>query len=63
MVADPHVSQFIITMEEEQKKSVRAKLPISDDVLVAFTTSMLLCADSFPHNRPTWDGKKVKKQM
>jgi hypothetical protein len=60
--ADPRVSQFIIAMEEAQKKSVRAKLPITADVLAAFATSMLLRADSFPRNRPTWDGKKVEDQ-
>ena len=61
MVADPHVSQFIITMEEEQKKSVRAKLPISSNFLAAFATSMFCRVDSFPYNHPTWDGKKVEE--
>lgn len=60
--ADPRVSQFIIAMEESQKKSVRAKLPISDDLLAAFATSMLLRADSFARNRPTWDGKPAADQ-
>ena len=31
--ADPRVSQFIINMEEAQKKSVRAQLPITNNML------------------------------
>ena len=40
--AEPRVSQFIINMEEAQKKSVRAQLPITDDMLVALSNFMLL---------------------
>ena len=57
--ANLRVSQFIIALEEAQKKSIRAKLPITDGVLAAFVTSMLLRANSFLYNHPTWDRKKV----
>ena len=60
--ADPRVPQFIINMEEAQKKSVRAQLPITDNMLAAFATFMLLKTNSFPRNRPVWDGKPVGDQ-
>ena len=41
---------------------VRAKLPITNNVLAAFATLMLLCTGSFPCNIPTWDVKKVEEQ-
>ena len=40
--ADPSVSQFIINTEEAQKKSVRAQLPITNDMLAVFATFILL---------------------
>ena len=49
-------------MEEAQKKSVRAQLPITDNMLAAFATFMLLKTDSFPRNRPVWDGNPVGDQ-
>ena len=55
--SDPRVPQFIMTMEEAQKKSQRAGLPITNNWLAAFTTSYLLLANSFPKDRPEWDGK------
>ena len=57
--ADARVAQFIINMEEAQNKSVRAQLPITDNTLAAFATYMLLKSNSFPCNRPVWDGKPV----
>ena len=36
--SDPRMNQFIIKMEEVQQKSVRGKLPISDNMLAAFAT-------------------------
>ena len=49
-------------MEETQKKSVRAQLPITDNMLAAFATYMLLKSNSFPCNLPVWDGKPVGDQ-
>ena len=56
------MAQFIINMEEAQKKSVRAQLPIMDNMLDDFATYMLLKSNSFPCNRPVWDGKPVGDQ-
>ena len=60
--ADLRVAKFIINMEEAQNKSVRAQLPITDNTLAAFATYMLLKSNSFPCNRPVWDGKPVGEQ-
>ena len=54
---NPRVNQFIINMEDAKKKSDRANLPITNDMLAAFATYMLLKSGSFPQDRPTWDGK------
>ena len=56
------MAQFIINMEEAQKKLVRVQLPITDNMLAAFSTYMLLKSNSFPRNRPVWDGKPVGDQ-
>ena len=56
------MAQFIINTEEAQKKSVRAQLPITDNMLAAFATYMLLKTNSSPRNRPVWDGKPVGDQ-
>ena len=60
--SDPRVAQFIINMEEDQKKLVRAQPPISDNMLAAFATYMLLKSNSFPCKCPAWDGKPVEDQ-
>ena len=59
---DPHVPQFIMTMEESQKKSKCAGLPITDNWLAAFSTSSLLLANSFPNDRPEWDENPKEDQ-
>ena len=56
------MAQFIINMEEAKKKLVRAQLPITKNMLAAFATYMLLKRNSFPRNRPVWDGKPVGDQ-
>ena len=52
---DPRVPQYINKLEEAQRKSVRASLPISNKWLAAIATGSLLAADSFPKQRPDWD--------
>ena len=47
-------------MEEAQNKSVRVQLPITNEMLSAFATFMILKANSFPRYRPVWDGKPVR---
>ena len=49
-------------MEEAQKKLVRTQLSIIDNMLAAFATYMILKTNSFPRNRPVWDGKPVGDQ-
>ena len=61
--AKPRVRQFIINMEEAQKKSARVQLPITDDMLAAFATFMLLKSNTFLRDRPVWDGKPVVEQI
>ena len=56
------MAQFIINMEEAQKKSVRSQLPITDNMLAVFATYMLLKTNSLPRKRPVWDGKPVRDQ-
>ena len=41
---------------------MRAQLTITDNMLAAFTTYMLLKSNSFSRNRPVWDGKPVGDQ-
>ena len=41
---------------------MRAQLPITDNMLAAFATYMMLKNNSFPRNRPVWDGKPVGDQ-
>ena len=60
--ADLRVAQFIINMEEAQKKLVRAQLLITDNMLAAFATYRLLKRNYFPRNRPVWDDKPVGDQ-
>ena len=51
-MADPRVPQYVIKLEEAQRKADGAALPISDDWLAAFATSSLLRANSYLTNRP-----------
>ena len=60
--ADPRVPQFVMRMEEAQRKATRANLPISNEWLAAFPTSSLLQENSFPNDRPAWDGKAKSDQ-
>ena len=60
--SNPCVDQFIINMEDAQKKLDRANLPITDDTFSAFATYMLLESRYIPWDRPTWDGKPIMDQ-
>ena len=50
-------------MEEAQKNSVRAQLPITDNMLSAFAAFMLLEVISFPRDHPGCDVKQVVEQL
>ena len=62
-VSDPCVDQFIMNMEDTQKKSNYANHPITDNMLAAFAAFMLLEAISFPRDHPGCDVKQVVEQL
>ena len=49
-------------LEEAKKKSVRARLSFSDDLLADIAKSSLFRANSFPNDRPKPDSKLPAKQ-
>ena len=51
----PRVPKYLNSLKDTQKKSVRAGLPFSDNLLTAIGSSSLLKANSFPKDRATWD--------
>ena len=59
---NPRVPEYVNRLEDAQKKSVRAKLPIDDKWIAAIATSSLLAADSFPKQRPDWDSPPRAKK-
>ena len=52
---NPHVPEYVNSLEEAQKKSVQAKLPIDDKWLATISTGSILPAESFPKKRPDWN--------
>ena len=46
---------YINMIEAAQKKAARAKLPISDDMLVAIATKAILVSDCFPCTTYAWE--------
>ena len=59
---DPRVPQYLKTLKDAQKKSVRAGLPFTDDLLTTIGSSSLLKEKSFPKDRATWDVKDPAEQ-
>ena len=51
---EPRVPEYMNRLEDAQKKSIRANLPISDMWLAAIPTGLLLASGSFPKQRPGW---------
>ena len=51
---DPRVPEYVNRLEEAQRKSVRASLPINNKWLVSKATGSILAAGSFPKKRPNW---------
>ena len=49
---DPQFTQFIMTMEEAQKNSQQAGLPITNNWLAAFATFSLLLVNYSPNDKP-----------
>jgi len=53
---DPRLPEYINRLEDTQRKSARAHLPIMDDWLAAIATMALLSSGSFLMLRLDWDG-------
>ena len=54
-VEDTRVPEYVNRLDEAQRKSIRASLPIDDKWLAAIATGSLLAACIFPNQRPNWD--------
>ena len=52
---NPRVPEYDNHLEDDQKKSVRAKLLIDNKWLTVIAIGSLLAAGSFPKQRPNWD--------
>ena len=50
---DPRVHEYLNSLKDAQKKSVRAGLPFSNDLLTAIGSSSLLKANSSPKDCAT----------
>jgi hypothetical protein len=50
------IPQFIVMMEDAQKKAKRAGMPIADVELVMMALAAVLVAQHFPHEVDDWEG-------
>jgi hypothetical protein len=50
------IPQFIVMMEDAQKKAERANMPIADDELVMMALAAVLVAQHFLHEVDDWEG-------
>jgi len=50
------IPQFIVMMEDAQKKAKRAGMPIADVELVMMASAAVLAAQHFPHEVDDWEG-------
>ena len=50
------IPQFIVMMEDAQKKAKRAGMPIADVKLVMMALAAVLAAQDFPHEVDDWEG-------
>jgi hypothetical protein len=53
------IPEYIDMLEEAQRKSVRAKLPISDEQLLAIAATAVLGSNHFPRPTDEWETKPV----
>ena len=51
---DPRVPEYVNRLEEAQRNSIRALLPIDEKCRTAIATGSLLVAGSFPKQQPVW---------
>jgi hypothetical protein len=50
------IPQFIVMMEDAQKKAKRAGMPIADVELVMMALAAVLAAQHFPRKVDDWEG-------
>ncbi len=50
------IPQYIVMMEDAQKKAKRAGMPIADVELVMMASAAVLAAQHFPHEVDEWEG-------
>jgi hypothetical protein len=50
------IPQYIVMLEDAQKKAKRAGMPITDIKLVMMASAAVLAAQHFPHKVDDWDG-------
>ena len=56
LFAEAHsIAEYINAMEELQKKSLRADLPIADEMLLAIATKAVLASDRYPCTTDVWE--------
>jgi hypothetical protein len=51
------IPQYIVMMEDAQKKMKRAGMPIADIELVMMASAAVLAAQHFPHKVTDWEGR------
>ena len=56
------IPQYIIAMEEAQKKAQRAQLPISDAVLLAIANRAMIASNDFPDETREWEGRSAAQK-
>ncbi len=50
------IPQFIVMMEDAQKKAKQASMPIANVKLVRMASTAILVAQHFPHEIDDWEG-------
>ena len=53
------IPQFIIMMEDAQKKAKQAGMPIANVELVMMASAAVLAAQHFPHEVTDWEGRST----
>jgi hypothetical protein len=56
------IPDFILTMEEAQKKAKRAKLPILDIELAMYATTSMLQSGDYKKETNKWEGRNANKK-
>jgi hypothetical protein len=51
----PDIPEYIILLEDAQRKAARACLPVTNQTLTVLASTTLLAADTFPHTNVLWE--------